>query len=414
MDKGLFRPEVLQSQNRGLTGHICLVQPPPIRWLTILITLFVVVGVFFLATGQYSRKQQVNGVLQTLEGIMRLQVQSDGIVSRLLVRDGETVSAGAPLVEISSQRFGQQQDELSGTLLVQASKVLKHLNNEKQQVKTQQEFVLQQLDSEINSLTLQIRELSYQQEILLERMEINNEQLARLHTLSDSGFVSVLELNRQRDQLLSLKQEERAIHTKVLQLQQLLAGLQSQKISLPARHSQELLTLEQQIELQRSKLAELSYQQVSVLRAPKAGIVSSLQFKVGQQVNNGQLALSLLPEVSSLEAVLYLPTEKIGFVGLGQEARLRYHAYPYQRFGVFTGTVLEISDTVTLPTDFPELMLTGPSFRVRVGLPSQTVLAYQKSLPLKAGMTLEADLITEKRSLLQWLFDPVLSLRGKF
>ena len=171
--------------------------------------------------------------------------------------------------------------------------------------------------------------------------------------------------------------------------------------------------MEQQVAQQQSRLAELSHQQKSVLIASVAGTVSTLQLKAGQQVSDGQLALSLLPENPQLEAVLYLPTAAIGFVATGQEARLRYHAYPYQRFGIFTGTVVDISDTVLLPTDLPELALPGPSFRVRVKLPSQTVLAYQKALPLKAGMTLEADLVTEKRSLMQWLFDPVYSLRGQ-
>ena len=204
------------------------------------------------------------------------------------------------------------------------------------------------------------------------------------------------------------------MRSQVLQLKQQLAGQQNQQQSLPAQQQQAIAALDQQISQQQSRLAELTHQQKSVLTAPMAGTVSTLQLKAGQQVNSGELALSLLPLDPQLEAVLYLPTAAIGFVAVGQEARLRYHAYPYQRFGIFSGQIIEISDTVLLPADLPQQQLAGPSFRVRVALPAQHVTAYQKQLPLKAGMTVDADLITERRSLWQWLFDPVYSLRGQF
>ncbi len=413
MDKPLFRLEVLQKKHQRLTGTINLIQPAPVRWLTLLLLFIVVTGLFFLINGEYSRKQQVRGVLQPTSGVIRVQVQGNGMVSRLLVQDGQMVVAGAPLAEIISQRFGQQQTELSATLLAQAERVLQQLQSEQQQLKAQQQLALQQVASEIHSLELQVEELKSEQKTLVERQTLNIEQLARLQTLSGSGFISVLELNRQQDQLLALQQQDKSMRSQLLQLQQQLSSQQNLQASLPSQHQQALAALEQQVAQQQSRLAELSHQQKSVLIASVAGTVSTLQLKAGQQVSDGQLALSLLPENPQLEAVLYLPTAAIGFVATGQEARLRYHAYPYQRFGIFTGTVVDISDTVLLPTDLPELALPGPSFRVRVKLPSQTVLAYQKALPLKAGMTLEADLVTEKRSLMQWLFDPVYSLRGQ-
>jgi len=414
MDKPLFRPEVMQRQQHRLTGNINLMQPAPVRWLTLLLVGIVVVTVIYLITGQYSRKQQVSGVLQPEAGVIRLQLQTSGVVSRLLVHDGEQVAAGAPLAEISSQRFGQQQAELSATLLAQGQQIREKLQNEKAQLLTQQQLALRLVGSDIHNLQAQLTELAAQQQMLIARLKLNAEQLSRLQTLSGSGFISALELNRQQDLLLSLQQQDKAMQAQMLQLQQQLVSQQNLAASLPAQHQQALSALEQQIVQQDSRLAELAHQQKSVLTAPVAGTVSTLQLKAGQQVQAGQLALSLLPENPQLEAVLYLPTAAVGFVAAGQQARLRYHAYPYQRFGIFTGTVLEISETVLLPTDLPELNLAGPSFRVRVALPAQSVLAYQKSLPLKAGMTLDADLVTEQRSLWQWLFDPVYSLRGQF
>ncbi len=111
MNKSLFRPEVLQKQQHRLTGNINLVQPAPLRWLTAILVSLVTVAMLFLVTGQYSRKQQVSGVLQPQAGVIRLQLQTSGVVSRLLVRDGQQVAAGAPLAEISSQQFAADNAE---------------------------------------------------------------------------------------------------------------------------------------------------------------------------------------------------------------------------------------------------------------------------------------------------------------
>ena len=67
-----------------------------------------------------------------------------------------------------------------------------------------------------------------------------------------------------------------------------------------------------------------------------------------------------------------------------------------------------------LPSEVAEVALQQPSYRLKVRLSGQSIQAYQRELPLKAGMTLQADLITEQRNLWQWLFDPILALRGQF
>lgn len=413
MNKSLFRPEVLQQQHR-LVGNINLIQPAPVRWLTAILVSLALIALVFLISGQYSSKQQVSGVLQPQAGVVRLQIQSSGSVSRLLVTDGQNVSAGTPLVEISSQRFTSENNDLSAVLLGQAQSVLHNLQSERAQVERQNKLATQRLFDEISSLQSQLTELLAQQQTLEQRVQLNQEQLNKLKTLSGSGFISELEINRQQDQFLSLQQQTKSMQTQVLQLQQQLASQRNYQQSLPAQHQQTLSALDQQITNQHSRLTELAHQQKSILIAPISGTASTLQLKVGQQVSSGQLALSLLPINPELEAVMFLPTASIGFIAIGQEARLRYHAYPYQRFGVFSGTIVEISDTVLLPADLPDVQLAGPSFRIRVSIPTQHVLAYQKELPLKAGMTVEADLITERRSLWQWLFDPVYSLRGQF
>ncbi len=44
---------------------------------------------------------------------------------------------------------------------------------------------------------------------------------------------------------------------------------------------------------------------------------------------------------------------------------------------------------------------------------TQSISAYGQSVPLQPGMTLSADIVLEERSLLSWLFEPIISLKGR-
>jgi membrane fusion protein len=51
-------------------------------------------------------------------------------------------------------------------------------------------------------------------------------------------------------------------------------------------------------------------------------------------------------------------------------------------------------------------------YRVRASLSKQSISAYGKSFPLKVGMLADADIILEKRSLFEWLLDPLYAVKG--
>ena len=101
---------------------------------------------------------------------------------------------------------------------------------------------------------------------------------------------------------------------------------------------------------------------------------------------------------------------------------MRYGAYPYQKFGLAQGQVLSISATPTAPQDLPNGQIAAlqtaaqtqePLYRIQVQLQDQSITAYGDKLPLKAGMTLEADVVQEKRAVWEWIFEPVLAARQK-
>lgn len=89
--------------------------------------------------------------------------------------------------------------------------------------------------------------------------------------------------------------------------------------------------------------------------------------------------------------------------------RLLYEAFPYQSFGVYGGTVSNISRTIVTQGDMAiPVTLAEPSYVVSVSLERTDVEAYGQSIPLQPDMLLSADIILDKRSLIEWLLEPLL------
>lgn len=409
----LFRPEALARQQQRLQGEVSLTRPPALVWLTWLIGAIALISLIFLLSGDYQRKQTALGLLQPELGVVRVQATSAGVVSTVLVKEGDEVVPGQPLLQLSSRLYAEGQPELNTTLLQERQLMLNALLTQKQQNQKKHQLQLAETQQKISSLELQLIELNQQISTFSERLKLNQQQVQQLQKLNGTGYISEIELNRQRDLLLSLQQQDKVLTGQQLALSEQLAQQQNLLQQLPLQYQQELTQLEQQISEHKNQLARLQHEQSSLITAPVAGVVSAVLVKTGQQLEQGMSALSLLPAHNQLEAVLYLPTRAIAFVEPGQLARIRYHAFPYQRFGVHQAEIIEVSSTVLLPNEVTDVTLTEPSYRLRLKLTAQQIKAYDRELPLKAGMSLEADIVTEQRSLWQWLFDPIYSIQGR-
>jgi membrane fusion protein len=115
---------------------------------------------------------------------------------------------------------------------------------------------------------------------------------------------------------------------------------------------------------------------------------------------------------------LFAPSSAVGFVRARQAVQLRYQAFPYQKFGHQTGEVLQVSRSPLQASELAGLPLaagaTGePLYRITVSLDQQSVAAYGQAQALAPGMQLEADVLLDRRRLIEWLFEPVLGIAGR-
>jgi hypothetical protein len=121
-----------------------------------------------------------------------------------------------------------------------------------------------------------------------------------------------------------------------------------------------------------------------VIAPPRTGSHHRLA-EEGQNATTSTPLLSILPADAELQAQLLVPSRSIGFIAVKQTVALRYQAFPYQRFGIYRGRVIEISKTLINPSDATlPATLQEPAYRVTVALEAQSVNAYHELVSLQA------------------------------
>jgi membrane fusion protein len=168
------------------------------------------------------------------------------------------------------------------------------------------------------------------------------------------------------------------------------------------------------------ELTEAEGQRTIVITAPRDGSVTNLQATVGSNVQTNVPLLNIVPTGSSLRAQLFATSRAIGFVRQGQSVLLRYDAFPYQKFGFYEGVITSVSRSALSPSELPpelsglsSLYTTNePIYEISVDLALQTATAYGATVPLQPGMQLSADILIDRRRLIEWMLDPLVSLTG--
>ncbi|XQA62016.1 HlyD family secretion protein [Xanthomonas sacchari] len=417
MSRFLFRREVLQSLRTSWLGSISLSLPLSIRVLTGFSAILALSVLIFLFTGTYSHRSTVIGQLVPVKGVATVMAPSTGVLNQVYVHEGGVIRKGQMLgvvvVPSATPRIGD-------TMLA----LQRYLSQREEGLKSSRRAELQQLTAQEEGLRAQLASLRHVLEQMGGEVSTKRNQIAlakevleRWRQLQKEEFVSALQINRQESNVLDYTGEMQALQRQMTETQRSISQVEQQLRALPgqfgvvqANYLRDYASLEQeQVQMQADG--------ASVITAPVSGVVTNQLVKIGQAVQKGQPLISLLQSDDRLEAELLVPSRSIGFVEPGNVVMLRYQAYSYQKFGHQSGTVLRISRSALSPSELASLAgisKGGDSYyRVTVMLKRQTIMAYGKPEILKPGMLLEADIVGERRRLIEWILEPLYSIKGK-
>ncbi|MCO7191330.1 MULTISPECIES: HlyD family efflux transporter periplasmic adaptor subunit [unclassified Pseudoalteromonas] len=410
---GLFRKEAIEHQGQKLDGEVSIATHMSFNWILLVILVTVLIGITYLVVGEYHRKEIVSGYLRPTDGLSKVYPLGQGVIDEVYVEEGQKVEKGQVLVRVRMERILTSGSDMNEAILAELIKqkdlVKKNIENQTQLAKVSQE----KLDSQINNTAFQLAQTKKQHELLTQRVELSEKRYRDTLALIEKDFVSQSDVESVRDAMLVLQQQAEDLEGRVLSQQESLSQLRLERQQLPLTLQKTEAQLRTQLADINQQITQASAQQSYDVRSHRGGRISSLMVKPGMIAHSTSPLMTVLPENAALEAVLLVPSRAFGFVQEGQNTRIRYQAFPYARFGIYEGTISSVSKSILLPneTSLP-VTLREPAYQVVVSLKAQHAHAYGASVPLQAGMLLEADIMVDKRTLFEWLFEPLYSIKG--
>ena len=437
----LFRPEALAAQSSQFLGGIRIATPPSLVAVALMAVALVSALVAFATFGQATRKAQVAGLLLPPGGVLQLGSPQAARLQAVRVSEGQTVAPGQVLAVL---HLGGHSDKGDTALLLgqNLQARLDALQAEGRSTAAQAQQREHALRDRLRSLQRDGIQAQGELDAAHQRVAMAQASLARDQGLSQQGFLSAAQVQTRQEDLLDLQGRARTAQRNLEALNREAQSVQAEiETTRLQAHTQQAQIARAQAALAQES-TELDARHLLYLVAPGPATVGTVAAHPGQSLQAGQTVLSLLPAavqpepadaqaspggqsqpLQPLQAQLYAPSRTAGFVEPGQAVWLRLHAFPYQKFGMVPGRVTEVSRTPVLPQDLPSGMAASlmsaaqsqePLYRITVALQRSSLQAFGKAQPLKAGMSLEADVIQDRRAIWEWALEPLLAAKERW
>lgn len=407
---------------------------PTARATTWAMLVLLVTTILWLIFGRIDVVASAQGRLIPTDNVKLIQPADAGVVRSILVRDGQRVRKGQPLIELDptmSTAEATQARRALETAELDAARgraILAALDGRglrftapagtsAEIAAVQAELARAQLADIIATAQTHAAdrqaavaaqgEASVQAAKLNETLPLLDEQIAANEQLLAKGFVSklkVIEMRRQRlsaarDRDIALQTSNRA----TAQMASADSGMTQSAAEARARVLGDLAKAEADVRLRREELIK-ARQKSSLQRllSPVDGVVAQLAVHtIGGVVEAAKPVMVIVPSGSALVAEVKVLNKDAGFVRAGQSAAVKLEAFPFTRYGTVPGRIESVS------SDAVKDERLGSVYTARVLLGRETLLRDASMVPLTAGMAVTADLQTGRRNILSYLISPI-------
>ena len=416
MPRQLFRQEAIDAQREKFLGEATIARPVP-GWVFTLLAA----GVAFLLIavalwGQYTRRERVEGFLALDTGAARVLIPDSGRITELLIKEGDEVKAGDPMAKVSLDRntgAGASTSEAVAAEMQNRRAILEKEQNQWRDLGIQQ---VEQIRRRVRDLDSELTQIDREMKLQEVRIKSAREQVERSHGLAgEKKFVSEALVKQKQDEVTDQEIKLQALRRQRGQVDRDLGAARMEEPVIQMRSRAQVEQVSRQISELQEGMAHNESKRETVIRAPMAGVVTNIAVNQGQSIAADSPMAMVIPKGSGMHVELLVPTRAIGFIKPGQEVMLRYEAFPYERFGQYGGRVTDIGRSVwTQGEKIGPLSAKEPVYRVDVKMDRQDVTALGQDFALRPGMLVNADLLLEKRTLLEWIFEPVMQLKSRF
>jgi len=410
----LFREQVTERRRQRLYGDVVLSDSRISSRFVIAIGVISVSLIVWATTATYPRTEGVPGVVMTSEPSAKVFALRTGVAERVFVREGSVVRRGQPLVFIG---VDMRDEDRRGA----AKESLTAITDQTDSVKAQMQAAHDALSSEREKLSASLQTNAGEQATLREQSVIQaaiirskEEELRRITPVAEKGFISQMDMDQRRQSLLAERQRAEQLKQQLVQLATRRNETAAQLRRLPMDELRQKAELQGELGSLVQQRSRASVDVGYTILSPVDGRVTALQASPGRSVDPRVPLLSVLPHRSNFRVQLFAPSKAVGFIRMGQQVRISYDAFPYKQFGTFAGTIASISRTAYAPGEIDApVKIEEPVYLLRVRLANEMVPAFNSPLPLQSGMTLQGTVILERRSFVDWLLQPLNSVRKR-
>ena len=416
-----FRAEVSNANRQPWLGQVQLVHPVSLIMLSVGVLVMLLLTAALLFFGEYTRKARISGVLVPDLGVIRLVPPVVGRVLERNVSEGQAVRAGDVMFVLAlpdSTLATDAQAQVRLSIDERRRSLLDSSRNLGLLVGSQAAA----LDRRLAEMKREQAQAEAETALHRQRMVLAQQSLARLESLSNENFISPAQVQSKREDFIGLQSQAKALDRQAAALARDRAMLEGERNALPLASQSRQGEIDRDLASLSREAAEQNAVRQIVVRAPQDGTVSAVLAEPGQSVSPASALASLVPADARMQAHLFATSGAVGFLRPDQQVRLRFEAFPYQKFGHQNGHVLQVSRTPLAPAELAGLPLAGaltadhaaePMFRITVAMDDADLHAFGREKVLVAGMRLQADVLLERRRLIEWLFAPMLGLSGR-
>ena len=431
----MFKSKQTELDAKTLTLPLALEAEQPPQLFAYVVTgcfVFLIAFIVWAFVTSVLEVTHASGQIQPSGSVQLVQHLEGGYIEKILVKEGDRVEQGQPLVRLRSTATESERDQLA----VRAANLRMSLANldALMQVadapdygrdlglypaiaKSQREVFASEatrINREEAKFASQLarREAEYQaalseQKSVAKRLEIAREQHKILEGLLRQQYASrrsVLEaeaaMEEARSRHYSLDGRVAALREQVteaaIQLEEQRAAIRSNLAKERAKNAGELAELGKILTKQQDRVESLD------LVAPTAGIVQELAIKTeGAVVRSGEVIARVVPDDRNIVAEVRVQPKDIGHIHTGADAKVTVSTFDPYVFGTLEGQVETIS-----ATSFEDEQ-GDPYFKVQIKMASNELSRKGNQYPVLPGMVVTADILTGEKSLARYLLKPV-------
>ena len=365
-----------------------------------------------------------NQMIQNLEG---------GIVEEILINSGDMVNKGQILLKIDNQKSKSSytsneqslnaleaqilrlEAEASGKEMEVTSAMLEEMPMIILHEQSLHKSNLQQFNSKVKSLheqkiqrSQELIEAKNRIKLLSRDQKLITQELEMIEPMVKKGIKSQIDLLKLQREENSITKELSGTKLSIVRLKSAVTEMDEriseEKYSFQIQAKEKLTELVSKMQRAQTDGSELK-DRVSrtLVRSPIKGIVQELfVHTVGGVVKPGADLVELVPTDDTLLVEVQVKPSDIAFIYADQRAKVKFSAYDFAIFGGLEGKVVNISaDSVTDKQG-------NVFFKVRIKTDKNHLGNDKKPLKIIPGMTVDVDIITGKKTILDYVLKPIL------